>query len=805
MYEQAFQLTSRPFTSMHYVKHYFPAKAISEALKTSQLAIERGAGPVVVIGDHGTGKTLMLAMLEEGFKDQLRIVNLSADTIRGREDLLQNILYQLQLNHRGLGENEMRLDVVDYLKKGQAGGILLLIDNAQKMTPDAFEEIQPLLDFVHDGQPQIRLVLAGSQGVEDRLADNRLVTFNQRIAGRCFLSCLGSVETEAYVRAHLVRAGGDPDALFAPESWRAIYEVTEGRPRFINQLCDHAMIFSATRGVIPVTDSLVREAWFDIQRLPGSVAPAGSGASISTSPIVTQRVEAAAEEGEEGEGWTVLEFGELSGDAEATEVTAADVAVAETPAVETEDSSATPEPEQESPVARDNAAIIASAVAGLGLATVASNAVAGEAPAAEPPAENVTSPAIEIPPPAAPPASDPFNTYDFEHEEVLTDAYSPFVAQQNQRSLEVTSEHLQNLTPTDEPQSDEVAAVTNADVQGEAFPTFTTAMQSQTEPAREAPQFETEVREEQPTRVDNNIVGVESLSQEFDVVQQPEVNTTPVEALPGSGYVPLDPGSAMAPPQVPQPVADQSGIGFADVAPAAAIVGAASQVPFVQPPAQPQAQVPPAASFQEEDPEIRRQAEEIIRSLRAGENQPGQGEFPPIQQETNAIESSIDQTLAANAAIPAPPTAPIVMPNLQPADPVAQQPTVPPAQPVPQYTAPPVQPVSPIPVQMGTDPVEPERRILEDIREQVASASDTISPPAPAAVPIEQVPVPVQQDDRDILNVNQQPLPPIAQPAAPEEMPAWTQEEPSSGEASRVDYQKLFDQLRSHQSQQEDA
>ena len=207
MYEQVFNLTSRPFTSNPYVKHYFPATAIDEALQQSKMVIERGSGTVVVVGDHGTGKTLLLAMLEEAFNDRFRVINISAALVRGREALLQNILYQLQVNSRGLSENEMRLDVVDQLKSAQANPMLLMVDDAQKLTAETIEEMQVLTDLIRDGQPQVHLVLAGSQGLEERLADTRLVAFNQRIAGRCFLQCLNSQEVESYVRGHLERSG----------------------------------------------------------------------------------------------------------------------------------------------------------------------------------------------------------------------------------------------------------------------------------------------------------------------------------------------------------------------------------------------------------------------------------------------------------------------------------------------------------------------------------------------------------------------------------------------------------------------
>ena len=308
MYEQVFNLTSRPFTSTPYVKHYFAASAIEQALQQCKLIIDRGSGPVVLVGDHGTGKTLLLAILEECFQSRFRVVNMSVSGVQGRADLLQNILFALKLNYRGQDASEMRLAVVEYLKRDDASdeGVLLLVDDAQKLTRETIEELQLLTSFVRDGQPLVRMVLAGSQGIEDRLADSSLESFNQRIAGRCFLSCLSGDEVESYVREHIERAGGDPDALFTPDVYRAVREVSGGRPRYINQVCDHAMIFSATRGQTPVTDSLIREAWYDIQQLPGSVAPASSEeATVDSNSSQPQMIE-------DSEGWTVLEFGELA-------------------------------------------------------------------------------------------------------------------------------------------------------------------------------------------------------------------------------------------------------------------------------------------------------------------------------------------------------------------------------------------------------------------------------------------------------------------------------------------------------------
>ena len=923
MYEQVFNLTSRPFTSMHYVKHYFPAKDIDQTLQVCTLTIDRGTGPVVVVGDHGTGKTLLLAMLEGTFKTKFGVVNISATGIHNREDLLQNILYQLKIYKRGLSENDMRMDLMDHLRNDGGDGLVLMVDDAQKLDCESIEELQMLLDLIREGSPHVRLVLAGSRGLEDRLADSRLVAFNQRIAGRGFLGCLSRDETEAYVRAHLERAGGKPDELFSPEAYRAIQDVSEGRPRFINQVCDHAMIFSATRGIIPITDSIVREAWFDIQKLPGSVAPEGAGASVAETPIVTQGIES------EEDGWTVIEFGDLpesesepesiEGSA-ATGATLVDADQSEQAApAETESEPVATESETETetetetaaesepattertlevkvfekdemaameaaateaatesttatglgvPTALGGAAILASAMQGFGVSQEqedaprseeepTSNEAAPEAAAESTVTEQLTG--ANDGQPSQVVAEDPFQSFDYDNEEVLTDAYSPFVAQQNQRSLDLTSEQLQGLTPADMANDESPLSSEDAtpDVQAEeSFPTFDTAMQP-TDPARESVMPTPEPRDSLETRDESAALGPNSLTDEFHVNRSAvlpvtQVATTePVEpseqsleptaqetadASAAAAYVPLDPEASPVPPaneveSAPVAQAEQSSVEQTSVeqsseqvaAPNEAVADSAPEEKFHV-----QVRAP-------QDSHIREQAAEIIRSLNASDDVSSDSftvshetplpAEPTLAEETNAIEAMIQRSIEARKEQepPAPAPAPVVMPDvnsiqqaLQSAqesngfqsDIVASKQPVEPeefqtpadeamASQGPQATSTEATAPASIPVQMADDPVQPEREILQQVQEQVAMVAETNAAPTQT------------QDDRDILAINEsQPAPSPAAVAdsgssGDAELPSWTQQDPSTGDAARIDYQKLFDQLRNVPGQEQ--
>ena len=309
MYEQSFQLKSRPFTSTPFVNHYFPAQAIQKSLGSARLCIDRGAGPVIVIGEVGTGKSLLLAMLEEQYRTQFSVVNLVCSRLHERQELLQSILFELQLPYRNMSEGELRLSLMDYLKPSQAcpNGALLLLDEAQNLPVDLLDEIRLITNYVRNGQLRVRLVMAGDQRLEEQLAGPKLESFNQRIAARCYLTALSQAETGDYVVTHIDRAGGGGKQMFGERSLRAIHELTEGCPRFINQLCEHALILAATNGRQVVDEPLVREAWADVQSLPGTLG-SGSGSNwTAIGPTIPNVFE-------KDDNWTVIEFGSLNDD-----------------------------------------------------------------------------------------------------------------------------------------------------------------------------------------------------------------------------------------------------------------------------------------------------------------------------------------------------------------------------------------------------------------------------------------------------------------------------------------------------------
>ena len=270
MYEEFFQLQARPFSAAPLVANYFPSQSMESARQNLIRAIERGEGPGVVIGPTGVGKTMLLRVLADQFGQVVRVVMLAGTRIATRKSLLQSILFELEMPYRGMDEGELRLALIDALRRCEAipNGILLLIDEAHFLPLRLLDEARLITNVVHDNRPRVRLVLAGSPQLEERFTNPKLDSFNQRLAARCYLQPFSRDETDEYVRAEISWAGGDADAIISDDAIQAVHRASDGIPRIINQVCDRALVIGQMKMHGRIEADLIQEAWADLQQLP---------------------------------------------------------------------------------------------------------------------------------------------------------------------------------------------------------------------------------------------------------------------------------------------------------------------------------------------------------------------------------------------------------------------------------------------------------------------------------------------------------------------------------------------------------
>jgi type II secretory pathway predicted ATPase ExeA len=269
MYEAFFHFQGRPFLAAPRVDRYVPADAFEAARQALARCIQRAEGAGLLVGPAGTGKTLLLEMLAGQFRESYAVALLSDVHLGTRRALLQAILFQLNLPYRGLDEGELRLLLLDHLGANRDGRcLLLLVDEAHTLPMRLLEEVRMITNLAHQGLPRVRLVLAGSAALEERLANPKLASLAQRITARCYLQSLAAMETDTYIRKQIAAVGGNPDAIFSDDARRAVYQATDGVPRLINQLCDHALVMAFAGGRTRLEAAGIQEAWSDLQQLP---------------------------------------------------------------------------------------------------------------------------------------------------------------------------------------------------------------------------------------------------------------------------------------------------------------------------------------------------------------------------------------------------------------------------------------------------------------------------------------------------------------------------------------------------------
>lgn len=295
MIDTFFQIQGRPFVVAPRHDRYFAGETIEEARKVLTRCIERAEGPGLVVGPAGVGKSTLCQVLAHQFRDELRVVMLRGARLCTRRALLQSILFAFGLPYCNMDEGELRLSLTNHLDPGEKkeASALMLVDEADALPVHLLDELQALTNLVRDGVPCLRMVLVGSSSLEETFSEPSLVSFNQRLACRCYLDSFSRDETFQYILTQLDSVGGAPE-LLTENAMQSVYAATDGVPRLINQLCDHAMVMAVVGGHNQVDAPLIEEAWADLQQLP---AP--------------RNLEDHAAEGEKGD---IIAFGALDDD-----------------------------------------------------------------------------------------------------------------------------------------------------------------------------------------------------------------------------------------------------------------------------------------------------------------------------------------------------------------------------------------------------------------------------------------------------------------------------------------------------------
>jgi general secretion pathway protein A len=247
MYNRYFNLTRNPFELTPDPTCFVPTKRHNEALAALYYGVRRHKGFVVVTGEVGTGKTLLLRCL-------LRLLEESKDIayayiFNGRlssTEFLQYILsdYGLSVSNRNKGE--LLIDLGHFLVSRDLKQMttVLIVDEAHHLSADLLEEIRLLSNLETTSDKLLQIILVGQPELDEKLDSAKLRQLKQRIAVRTRLSALDANETKRYIERRLEIAGASSSScqLFSQQAIETVYLYSQGLPRVINTICDNALI-----------------------------------------------------------------------------------------------------------------------------------------------------------------------------------------------------------------------------------------------------------------------------------------------------------------------------------------------------------------------------------------------------------------------------------------------------------------------------------------------------------------------------------------------------------------------------------
>jgi general secretion pathway protein A len=266
MYKAFFQLARRPFEVSPDPSLFFATDQHLEALAGLSYGVRTGKGFMVLTGEVGTGKTLVVQCLQE-LLDKNRVAYAYVFNPRlSSQQFLYYVAEDLGLSPHPTTKGDLLIGLSRLLIEHHRRGVTtaLVVEEAQHLTPIVLEEIRLLTNLETARGKLLQILLVGQPELATILDAPTLRQLKQRVALWFRLRLLSEQETSDYVRCRLKLAGDKSGEIFTPAALERIYRYSRGTPRLINTLCDNAMMSAFALRNERVTPELIEEAASDL-------------------------------------------------------------------------------------------------------------------------------------------------------------------------------------------------------------------------------------------------------------------------------------------------------------------------------------------------------------------------------------------------------------------------------------------------------------------------------------------------------------------------------------------------------------
>ena len=280
MYTDFYGLKELPFALTPDPRYLYFTPSHTEVMANLHYGIESGRGLIVVTGEVGTGKTTLLRWMMRRLDPTVMV----AYMFNPRLSVAEFYQYLAVLFNITAWESksDLLIELGKVLDARHKRGLrsVLVVDEGHGLSTEVLEEIRLLCNFESDTAKHLQIVLTGQPELRDVLNQPNLRQLKQRVALRCEIAALPSVEETAhYISSRLKVAGSTNTELFSPGAVDYIFRCAGGIPRNINNLCDNALLNGFASGATVISRGIIEQVarTFDLlprnEHAPGLATP----------------------------------------------------------------------------------------------------------------------------------------------------------------------------------------------------------------------------------------------------------------------------------------------------------------------------------------------------------------------------------------------------------------------------------------------------------------------------------------------------------------------------------------------------
>jgi len=244
MYEAYYGLTGKPFQLNPDPAFFFGSRQHRRAMAYLEYGLHQNEGFIVVTGDVGAGKTTIVRSLLGKLDPQQVVAGNLVSTQLDAEDTLRLVASSFGLRTVDVEKSDLLLALEAFLVSvcQQGKRALLIVDEAQNLTPRAVEELRMLSNFQLETHALLQSFLVGQPEFRRTMQSPHMLQLRQRVIAACHIGPMDADETRAYIEHRLKCVGWTGDPSFQPAAHEAVFRATGGIPRRINSVCDRILL-----------------------------------------------------------------------------------------------------------------------------------------------------------------------------------------------------------------------------------------------------------------------------------------------------------------------------------------------------------------------------------------------------------------------------------------------------------------------------------------------------------------------------------------------------------------------------------